>query len=279
MNRTSIAAAIAALFLISASSLHAQTPGAGTGAGGTTTSGTSAPAAGSTARGTSASAARGGDTGSSATKLDRGDRKFLENAALGGMKEVEAGRAASGKASDPAVKAFADRMVKDHGDANKKLMDIATSKGLTPASDLRGGDRRHIDKMSKMDADKLDRAYMKDMVKDHKKDIKDFEKEAKNGKDPDVKRFASDTLPVLQEHLRMAQDTESKLKGGGSARTRGSSGAGGSGSGAMGAGTGGSGSPAAAGGATSPSGMGSGASGTPSSGSTGGMGKDSSTKK
>src|SRR5206468_7269700 len=104
------------------------------------------------------------------------------------------------------------RMVKDHSDANRKLMDLAQTKGLTPPTDLRKGDRREIDKMAGMDPNKLNNAYMKDMVKDHKKDVKAFEKEAKGAKDPDVKRFASETLPVLQELLRMAQDTESKMK-------------------------------------------------------------------
>lgn len=201
MKRTSVAAAIAALFLISAG-VQAQTSATPR----TTTAGTPA-----TTSGNSMSSSTAGDT-RAAKQLDHGDRKFLETAALDGMKEVEVGRTVSGKASDPGVKAFADRMVKDHSDANKKLMDLAQSKGVTPPSEMRKSDRREIDKMAKMDADKLNNAYMKDMVKDHKKDVKEFEKEAKNAKDPDVKRFASDTLPVLQEHLRMAQDTESKVK-------------------------------------------------------------------
>jgi len=201
MKRTSIAAAVAALFFISAG-VHAQTSATP----GTTTAGTAA-----TKSGSSMSSSTAGDTKGN-KQLDRGDRKFLETAALDGMKEVEAGRAVSGKASDPGVKAFADRMVKDHSDANKKLMDLAQTKGMTPPAEMRSGDRREIDKMAKMDADKLNNAYMKDMVKDHKKDVKAFEKEAKGAKDPDVKRFAADTLPVLQEHLRMAQDTESKMK-------------------------------------------------------------------
>ena len=58
----------------------------------------------------------------------------------------------------------------------------------------------------------FDRAYMKTMLSDHKKDISAFEKEAKSGKDADVKSFAADTLPTLREHLRMAEETNNTVK-------------------------------------------------------------------
>ncbi len=252
MKRTSLAAAIAALFLFTASDLFAQAAGTGTAGG---RSGANAAATGSTATGAAvpgptatdrAAAPHGGDTKTTSAKLDRGDRKFLEEAAEGGMKEVEFGRVASDKATDPAVKAFAARMVKDHSDANKKLMDVAQSKGVTPAAKLKAADQRTLDRMSKKSGADFDRAYMDDMVKDHKKDVKDFEKQASKAKDTEVRNFASNTLPVLQDHLKMAQDTQGKLKGGGSAATRA----------ATGAGTSGSGSPATAGGATTAAGMG-----------------------
>ncbi|HZQ63262.1 MAG TPA: DUF4142 domain-containing protein [Casimicrobiaceae bacterium] len=214
MKRTSIAAAVAALFILSAPGLYAQP----------TTATSSSPSAAASASGPGATATTTkGDTkmsASASSKLDRADRKFIEKAAEDGMKEVEVSRTVADKASDPGVKAFAERMVKDHTEANKKLMDLAQSKGLQLPTDLKRGDRKDVDKMAKMDPDKMDRSYMKDQVKDHKKDVKEFEKEAKNAKDPDVKKFAADTLPTLQEHLKLAQDTEDKVKGGGSAATR-----------------------------------------------------------
>ena len=47
----------------------------------------------------------------------------------------------------------------------------------------------------------FDKAYVKDMVKDHEKDVKDFQNESQNGTDPNVKQFATKTLPILQGHL------------------------------------------------------------------------------
>jgi putative membrane protein len=50
------------------------------------------------------------------------------------------------------------------------------------------------------------------MVKDHEKDLAEFQEEAKSGSDPDVKKFADDTAKMVQEHLDLAKQTQSKLK-------------------------------------------------------------------
>jgi putative membrane protein len=57
----------------------------------------------------------------------------------------------------------------------------------------------------------FDRAYMLDMVKDHTMDVADFQKEANNGMNPDLRGFAGSTLSTLQEHLKLAKDDESSL--------------------------------------------------------------------
>ena len=72
-----------------------------------------------------------------------------------------------------------------------------------------------MDRLSKLNGQEFYRAYMHDMVVDHKKDIAEFLKEASSGRDPDVKTFASNTLPTLQEHFQMAQTTERQVGSGG----------------------------------------------------------------
>ncbi len=222
MNRFSIAAAVAALVFAMPDAYAQATSGTPAAPG---HSGANATATGSTPTGAVVPGPTATDrstAGAPATSnLDRGDRRFLEKAAQGGMKEVEFGRLAAGKASDASVKAFAERMVKDHGDANKKLMDLAQSKGVTPRATLRPQDRHELKNLEQLEPAKFDQAYMKDMVDDHMKDVKSFEKEAKSAKDPDVKRFAADTLPVLQEHLRMAEETNAKLPGSTKAKEKG----------------------------------------------------------
>jgi putative membrane protein len=68
----------------------------------------------------------------------------------------------------------------------------------------------HLQKLSGADFDK---AYVSDMLRDHKKDVKEFEKASQDLSDPDLKAFAAKTLPTLQEHLSMVQNLEAQVKG------------------------------------------------------------------
>jgi putative membrane protein len=138
------------------------------------------------------------------------DKKFMEKAAMGGMYEVEAGKVAAQKASSEEVKKFGQRMVDDHTKANDELTQLADKKGVKVPKDLDKKFKAKVEKLSKLSGADFDREYMNMMVKDHKEDIAEFSKEAKNGKDPDVKALASKTLPTLQEHLKMAEDLAGK---------------------------------------------------------------------
>jgi putative membrane protein len=146
-----------------------------------------------------------------ATKLAGPDETFVTKAAAGGLAEVELGKLAAQKASDPDVKAFGQRMVDDHSKANDKLKEIATTKGVTVPTQLKGEAKSLYDKLSKASGAAFDKMYMHDMLMDHQKDVKEFEKESSSAKDSDVKQFAADTLPTLKEHLKLAQTTASKV--------------------------------------------------------------------
>ena len=141
------------------------------------------------------------------------DAAFAKKAAKGGMMEVEMGRMAAEKASNPDVKQFGQRMVDDHSKANDELKGIASGKKLTLPASVDAAGKAKMDKMSKLSGAAFDKAYMADMVKDHKQDVAEFRKEAKSGKDADIKGFASKTLPTLEEHLKMAQEANAKVSG------------------------------------------------------------------
>ena len=111
------------------------------------------------------------------------------------------------------VKSFGNRMVTDHSKANDELKSIASSKGVSLPTALDKKHQKVADKLGKLSGPDFDRAYMKDMVKDHKEDVSDFRKEAKKAKDPDVQKFAQSTLPTLEEHLAMAQKTHDVVQG------------------------------------------------------------------
>lgn len=158
-------------------------------------------------------AAAGKDTGKTgADALARGDRRFVEKAAQGGMMEVELGKLAQSKAAAASVKEFGKRMEEDHGKANMELKTIAGTLGVALPDQLDKSHQKEIDKLSKLSGAEFDKRYMKMMVSDHKKDVSDFEKASKSLKNPELKQFAETTLPTLKEHLKLAQTTEKEVR-------------------------------------------------------------------
>ena len=148
------------------------------------------------------------------------DQKFVMEASQGGMTEVKLGKLAQDKASSADVKQFGQRMVDDHTKAGDQLKSIASTKGITVPSDIGAKNQSMYDQLSKLSGAQFDAAYMKHMTADHKKDVAEFQKEANSGKDADIKGFASQTLPTLQEHLKMAQDVSAKVSGGSTSADR-----------------------------------------------------------
>ncbi len=145
--------------------------------------------------------------------LSSSDYKFVTAAAQSGQAEVALGELAATKSSNPAVKQFAQRMVQDHTKANKQLTQIATQKGATMVIETPSSEQKELNHLQGLVGIDFDKAYMDRMVRDHKKVVKEFQDKAEDAKDPDVRTFAGTTLPVVQGHLKMAEDIDTTLKG------------------------------------------------------------------
>jgi putative membrane protein len=193
-ERTALPAALLALgFALNASAQAPASPPS-----------TATPTAPTTAKPAAGTAASGA--------LARSERAFLTKAAQDNMAEVELGKVAQQKAANPQVKAFGERMVQDHTKANDELKQVAGAKGVALPVAVDKKHQRAMDELQKKSQARFDHEYMEDMVKEHKKDVKEFRKQAKSAKDADVKAFAAKTLPTLEEHLRLAQDTKKAVK-------------------------------------------------------------------
>jgi putative membrane protein len=145
-----------------------------------------------------------------------GDSHFAKEAAQGGMAEVKLGQLAQEKGSNDSVKSFGKRMVDDHSKAGDKLKEAASKENITLPTDISLKDQATYNRLSKLSGAVFDRAYAKDMVKDHETDVAAFQKEANGGKSDSLKSFASETLPTLQGHLKEAKEMM-KTVGGASA--------------------------------------------------------------
>jgi predicted outer membrane protein len=132
-----------------------------------------------------------------------GDRDFMADAAAGGAFEVQASDIALRKSSDGRVRSIAQRMVDDHSKANNQLMDLAKRKGGTMPPTMTTDQEKMIARLNNLQGSDFDREYLQQQEKAHRDAIAKFKHEAKNGSDPDLRNFAAQTLPTLEEHQRM----------------------------------------------------------------------------
>src|ERR1700688_510896 len=135
-----------------------------------------------------------------------GDVHFAKEAAQGGMAEVKLGQLAEEMGSNDTVKSFGKRMVDDHSKAGDKLKEVASRESIALPTDISAKDQAIYDRLSKLNGAAFDRAYARDMVKDHETDVAAFQREANAGKTDSLKSFASQTLPTLQDHLKQAKE-------------------------------------------------------------------------
>ncbi|HEX4112018.1 MAG TPA: DUF4142 domain-containing protein [Stellaceae bacterium] len=138
------------------------------------------------------------------------DKSFAIKAAASGMTEVAEARIALGKSQNGDVKSFAQRMDKDHTQANNELMQIAQGEGLKLPTTPSKKDQAQATKLSNLSGANFDQAYVKDQVAAHEQAVALFKKESQSGKDANLKSFATKTLPTLEDHLQMAQGLAAK---------------------------------------------------------------------
>jgi len=156
---------------------------------------------------TGGSATTGG--GSSTAQLSTEDMRFVREAAQSGLAEVRMGQLAMQNAQSEALRSYGQRLVADHTRANEELAQLALQKGAPVPMEMDASDRRMIERLSALSGAEFDRMSQRDAVQAHERDIKLFQRAAQNCKDPELRAFAQKTLPILQEHLAMAQQMSS----------------------------------------------------------------------
>jgi len=140
------------------------------------------------------------------------DAEFAVEAADGGMMEVEMGTLAITKAASPEVKQFAQKIVDEHTRTNNELKALAEKKNISLPTTLGDEYQRKLENLREKTGAEFDKEYMDLMVKDHKEDVKEFEEQAEDGTDPEIKEWASSKLPTLRNHLEEAERVHEAVK-------------------------------------------------------------------
>jgi len=186
-----------------------QTGAAGmTGHGASGMAGQSAGMAGkpSSSMGASGAGQSAAGAAASGAKLSAADEKAVKDMAMADMAEVETGKLALSKSQNADVKAFAQQMVDDHGQALSKVQALAQARGVTLPTEVDAKHKAMSAKLEKLSGDAFDKAYMAGAgVKDHKDAKAKLTSDARKIKDPDVKALADQHMPVVEQHLKSAQ--------------------------------------------------------------------------
>ena len=138
-------------------------------------------------------------------------KAFIKNAAEINIGEIALGKLAEAKGQNQAIKDFGKRMLEDHTKAEDALQRIAKQEGVTlPKQPSAEGKSLH-QQLSSASGAQFDEAYIRHMLSGHKGAIADFEKEIEDGRTPAIKSYAETVLPIIQDHIRVAEDVAGKM--------------------------------------------------------------------
>ena len=140
------------------------------------------------------------------------DATFVNQAAIGGMAEVQAGKLAEARGESAPVKQFGAMMVAEHTPNNEMLTKLAASKSLTPPAQPDAQHQAELKQLQAAPQGSFDKAYITAQVAGHQQMAAVMQQQIASGTDPELKAFAQKTLPVVQMHLQHAQQLASAAK-------------------------------------------------------------------
>lgn len=149
--------------------------------------------------------------GYSAT-LNNADKQFIMTAARTDMTEAHEGQIAENQAGRAEVKDFAKALVQDHTESYVQLSELAGKIGVSIPKAINTGKDRTIQELMNLKGDRFDRAFERDEIASHRRALEIFKREAAQAKDPDVKAYATGTIPVLEKHLHLAEECAKPAK-------------------------------------------------------------------
>lgn len=141
-----------------------------------------------------------------------GAKQFLDFAAHANQSEIQAGLAAEKKAQAPAVKAFARLMAVDHIAMESQLAAAASQEKVQLPSGPSESAKQQMEKLQSMSGSQFDSSFLSGQIKDHEQAIQRFQTEKSDAQNPTIKAVAIGALPILQQHLELAQMIEQSLK-------------------------------------------------------------------
>jgi putative membrane protein len=138
-------------------------------------------------------------------------QSFLQKAAEGQQAEIALGQLASERAGAQQVKQFGAQMIEDHRKARAEIQHLASKEGVALPTELTDNHKDKQEQFARLSGSEFDRAYIDYILRDHRKEVKEFERHVKAIKNPQVQQWAEDALPLLKQHLHQAEQIASSI--------------------------------------------------------------------
>ncbi len=160
-----------------------------------------------------------GAAGAGGKALSKDLQEGIEKLHAANQAEIQMGKLAQQSAASADVKAFGEKMASDHGQNDQQLTSLAQTLGASLEGKAFTKEQKDAQKkmssVEKKTGADFDKAYMKDMVKDHEKDTKDVKKladKARKAGQTDLATFLDQTEQTMQGHLTQAKQIEAAVK-------------------------------------------------------------------
>ncbi len=138
------------------------------------------------------------------------DRKFLEETAENGILEITIGEMAIRRASQDEVKEMGQRLVKNYTEFSGELAELARKMGVTLPQELGKENKEKVEKLAGFSGALFNQEFLAEVIQDQKKEMSSFQEKAKHGKNPELKAWASKTLPKLEVNYLLARALKEK---------------------------------------------------------------------
>lgn len=149
-------------------------------------------------------------TTTQASSADRADKGFIRQAFQDNQTEIDLANAGIAKAQNPSLKQYCQMIQQDHTQANNELQPLAQKYGVTEKANWHT--EHQANKFEKESAGpEFDKKLVTEFLKDHQKDIAKFQRASTKLQEPDVRQYAQNLLPKLQEHLQKAATVAQEL--------------------------------------------------------------------
>jgi len=143
--------------------------------------------------------------------IDQSGKEFLDFAAQVNQSEIQGGLAAEKEAAAPAVRAFARLMVIDHTELESQLTAVATEYGVQLPNGPSEQAKQQMATLQELSGSKFDAAYMHHMVQGHEQAVQRLKSEKGQAQSEPVEAVVIATLPIIEQHLALAQAVSSEI--------------------------------------------------------------------